>query len=233
MPLILGHEGAGVVQETGEGVTLVEPGDRVLLNWVPSCGRCYTCTTGRSYICETVWKTFGVLQDKAHKGDQGYDLMSGVGCMAEYAIVDEKGAVKLPASVPFDVASVVGCAVMTGVGAVINVAKVKPGASVAVFGAGGLGLNAINGASLVSAGKIIAVDIHDWKLDYSKEFGATHTINAAREDPIARVKEITDGKGADYTFETAGRPRTHRQAYEAARIAGTIVMIGALGYGVE
>lgn len=233
LPLVLGHEGAGVVEKVGERVTLVKPGDRVLLNWVPSCGTCYSCSSGRTYLCETVWSTFGVLQDKVRKGNQYFDLMSGVGCMAEYAVVDEKAAVEIPPEFPFDLASVVGCAVMTGVGAVINVAKVEPGASVAIFGAGGLGLNAINAASMVSADKIIAVDIHDWKLDYAKEFGATHTINALREDPVSRIKELTEGRGADYTFETAGTPKTHRQAYDAARIAGTVVMVGALGSGVE
>jgi S-(hydroxymethyl)glutathione dehydrogenase/alcohol dehydrogenase len=153
--------------------------------------------------------------------------MAGVGVMAEYSTVHRDNVIKIDPDVPLDKAALVGCAVMTGVGAALNTAKVKAGSSVAVFGAGGIGLNVIQGAALAGAERIIAVDLADKKLEFAQQFGATHTVNPENDgDPVARIKELTGGEGADYAFECIGIPATVSQSYEAVRKGGTAVVVG-------
>lgn len=238
MPMVLGHEGAGIVEAVGPNVTLVKPGDHVVLSWVPSCGVCHSCTTGRMYLCDTAAQFMyeGLMLDgtiRMRKGAQRIRHMNMLSTFAERAIVPESACIPIRKDMPLDRAALLGCAVMTGVGAALNTARVEAGSAVAVFGCGGVGLNVVQGAALAGAGRIIAVDLLDNKLNYARTFGATHTINAAREDPIARIKELTDGAGADYAFDAVGHPQLVRQGFEATRRGGTVIIIGMMGPGVE
>lgn len=233
LPMIPGHEGAGIVQEVGPGVTKVKPGDHVVLAWVPVCGRCYFCLKGQPYLCMSKDKTRGgTMLDGTYrlkKGDLNIGKMLGVGSFSEYNVVNEENVVKIDQDIPFDVAAVVGCAAMTGVGAAINTAKVKWGSTVVVLGIGGVGLYVTQGAALSHASKIIAVDVLDNKLEFAKRFGATHLINATRENPVERVLEITDGIGADYAFEVLGKPETARSTINMIRRGGSAVIVGLPG----
>ena len=230
-PAILGHEGAGVVQEIGDGVTAVQPGDHVILSWRPSCGRCSYCVTGRPQLCQTIGMALlqGYLPDgttRFHKGDTEIRIFTGVGSFSEYTVVPEAGVVKIRKDVPLDAAALVGCGVMTGVGAAINTAKVEAGSSVAVIGCGGVGLNVIQGAVLAGAEKIIAIDLNPKKLEFAKQFGATHFINPDDGDPVTQVLGLTDGLGVEYAFEVIGRADTAVQAYNSIRPGGTAVVVG-------
>jgi S-(hydroxymethyl)glutathione dehydrogenase / alcohol dehydrogenase len=230
-PAILGHEGAGVVQEIGEGVTAVQPGDHVILSWRPSCGRCGYCVTGRPQLCQTIGMALlqGYLPDgttRFHKGDTEIRIFTGVASFAEYTVVPETGVVKIRKDVPLEAAALVGCGVMTGVGAVINTAKVEAGSSVAVIGCGGVGLNVIQGAVLAGAEKIIAVDLNPKKLELARQFGATRCVNPADGDSVTQVLGLTDGLGVDYAFEVIGRADTAVQAYNSIRPGGTAVVVG-------
>lgn len=229
LPIVLGHEGAGIVEEIGSGVTAVKPGDHVVLSWVPNCGRCSFCVVGRPYLCQARALTRGgTMLDgtrRLRKGTQEYNHMLGVSTMAEYTVVPEISIVPIDPDIPLKEAALIGCGVMTGVGAVINTAKVEPGSQVAVFGAGGVGLNVIQGAVLASAETIIAVDLLDRKLEFAKQFGATHLINASTENPVEKIKEITEG-GVDYAFEAIGSGAVIAQAYQSTRRGGTAVVIG-------
>jgi len=233
LPCIPGHEGAGVIQEIGQRVTNVKPGDHVLLLWVPVCGTCYYCLRGQPYLCMEKDKTRGgAMTDgtyRLRKGSQDIHSMMGVGCFSEYNVVTERNVLPIDPSIPFNIAAVVGCGVITGVGAVINKAQVKPGSSVAVMGAGGVGLNVIQVAILANATKIVAIDILDNKLELAKLFGATHVINASREDPIEKVMEITEGIGVDYAFEVIGSAETTLTAYKLIRRGGYAVVVGVPG----
>jgi len=233
LPCIPGHEGAGVVQEVGPGVTKVKAGDPVLLMWVPVCGQCYYCLRGQTYLCAEKDKTrSGTMLDgtcRLRKGSQDIHSTLGVGCFTEYNVVSEQSVLPIDPSIPFDMAAVVGCGVITGVGAVINKAKVKPGSSVAVVGVGGVGLNVIQGAVLANATKIMAIDILDSKLELARQFGATHVINASKEDPLERVMEITQGIGADYAFEAVGTAEAALTAYNLIRRGGCVVVVGVPG----
>ncbi|HXG20024.1 MAG TPA: Zn-dependent alcohol dehydrogenase [Methylomirabilota bacterium] len=230
-PAVLGHEGAGVVQEIGADVASVSPGDHVILSWRPSCGKCSYCVTGRPQLCQTSSMQIlqGYLPDgttRLHKGEREIRHFTGVASFAEYAVVPEAGVVKIRPDVPLDAAALVGCGVMTGVGAVINTAKVPPGASVVVLGCGGVGLNVVQGAVLAGAEKIIAVDLNPQKLAWAKQFGATHVVNPADGDPVTQVLGLTDGLGAEYAFEVIGRADTIVQAYHAIRPGGMAVVVG-------
>ncbi len=191
-PAVLGHEGAGIVEEVGGDVTAVKPGDHVILSWRPSCGKCGYCVTGRPQLCQTIGMALlqGYLPDgtsRLHKGGTEIKHFTGVSSFAEYAVVPETGIVKIRTDVPLEAAALVGCGVMTGVGAVINTAKVEPGSSVAVIGCGGVGLNAVQGAVLAGAEKIIAIDLNPKKLELAKQFGATHFVNPKDGDPVTQV----------------------------------------------
>jgi NDMA-dependent alcohol dehydrogenase len=229
-PSVLGHEAAGTIAEVGEGVTEVAVGDRVMISWIAICGKCRFCVEGRPALCDMGARATITLPDGTSrlKDADGNTLnhFAGVSVMAEYATMHKDNVIKLEVDVGADKAALVGCAVMTGVGAVINTAQVEAGSSVVVFGSGGIGLNAIQGAALAGAEKIIAVDVEDKKLEFAQTFGATHTVNPNSDgDPVAKVLEMTGG-GADYAFECIGRASTIEQCYNAIRKGGTAVVVG-------
>ncbi|MFQ5795091.1 MAG: zinc-binding dehydrogenase [Candidatus Bipolaricaulia bacterium] len=231
LPAILGHEGAGIVEMVGDGVTTVKKGDHVIPLWRTSCGQCEWCLGGRPALCDVGFqiRSTGRLMDgtsRFRKGETEIKHALGVSTFASYSVMMEQAVVKIHDDVPLEIAALVGCGVITGVGAVINAAKVRPGSSVAVFGTGGVGLNVIQGAALVSAEKIIAIDLLDNKLALAQEMGATHSVNASRTEPVAEIKELTDGQGVDYAFEVIGLPETISQAVEALRKRGTAVIVG-------
>jgi S-(hydroxymethyl)glutathione dehydrogenase/alcohol dehydrogenase len=233
LPMALGHEGAGVVQAVGAGVAGFAPGDHVVLSFIPACGHCYFCERHESHLC-VAGSPDGRMPDGSNRlrlGSQEVRAMAMLGCMAEYAVVPAMSLLKIDRSIPLDRAALVGCSVMTGVGAVMHTAKVRPGATVAVFGCGGVGLSAIQGARLVGAKRIIAVDVLDAKLDYARHFGATHTVNAGG-NPVEAVKELTGGWGVDYCFEVTGKTAVMTQAYAAPRRGGTVCVIG-IGHYTE
>ncbi|MBE3111951.1 MAG: Zn-dependent alcohol dehydrogenase [Acidobacteria bacterium] len=225
-PLVMGHEGAGVVEKVGDGVTSVKAGDHVVFSWVASCGVCRNCSRGKPYLCsDTPLSTMKDGSTRLKRGDVKLFHQTGVSSFAEYTVMHETSMVKIREDAPLDKAALVSCGVLTGVSAVVNAAKVELGSSVAVFGCGGVGLNVIQGAKMVGATKIIAVDRLENKLAMAKEFGATHSVNATTEDAVARIKEITGG-GVDYAFEVIGMPEVVAQAFDATDAAGTTVMVG-------
>jgi S-(hydroxymethyl)glutathione dehydrogenase/alcohol dehydrogenase len=229
-PTVLGHEAAGVIAELGEGVTDLRVGDHVVVSWIPMCGKCRYCVEGRPALCDAAAKATLTLPDGTSrlKDAAGKTLnhFAGCGVMAEYATLHRDSVIPIDSDVPLDKAALVGCAVMTGVGAAINTAKVRPGSTVAVFGAGGIGLNVIQGAALAGAQMIIAVDLADKKLEFAQRFGATHIVNPSSDgDAVARIAALTGG-GADYTFEAIGAPKVIEQAWNATRKGGTCVVVG-------
>ncbi|OLC16190.1 MAG: alcohol dehydrogenase [Candidatus Rokubacteria bacterium 13_1_40CM_69_27] len=231
LPAILGHEGAGVVADVGPGVTSVKPGDHVIPLWRLSCGVCEYCSDGRPALCNAGMQVrmTGRLPDGTTRFSlDGKEIkhFAGVSTFSEYSVVPEGAVLKIPPELPLDRAALLGCAVITGVGAVINCARVRPGSSVVVFGTGGVGLNAVQGARIAGAEKIVAVDLLDRKLEFAKKFGATHTVNAAQGDPVAQVRALTGGRGVDYAFEVIGLPKTIRQAYDCLAKRGMAVVVG-------
>ncbi len=228
LPVVLGHEAAGVVEAVGEGVDSVRPGDHVVLLFAPACGRCRYCDAGRPHLCEMRYRVRGKMPDGTTRLRwRGQDLhhFTCVSSWAERAVVPESGVLRISEEVPFTVAALLGCAVTTGVGAVINTARVEVGASVAVFGAGGVGINVVQGARIAGAAVIIAVDLLEHRLEAARRFGATHTVNAREEDPVRMIQSLTRG-GADYAFEVIGRPPVVRQAVECLARGGVAVAIG-------
>ncbi|HEY8475624.1 MAG TPA: Zn-dependent alcohol dehydrogenase [Chloroflexota bacterium] len=236
LPTVLGHEAAGTVVACGEGVDGLRPGQKVIFSFRPNCGHCFYCHQGHPVLCEGRQSPYGTFLDgrtRLSKNGQPIYHMARVASFAEHAVTLAEQLVPIPDEMPLPPAALIGCAVMTGVGAVMNTAQVQPGSSVAVIGCGGVGLNVIQGARLAGANTIIAVDLLDNKLDYARRFGATHVVNAGREDPVQRVKELTRGRGADYTFEVIGRGATIRQAVDAARPRGTVTIVGMAPSGEE
>jgi Zn-dependent alcohol dehydrogenase len=234
LPAVLGHEGSGTVVAIGEGVTLVKPGDRVILSFVPNCGHCPSCETGRPYLCDEHARTTGKLFDNTSRLHTlaGQDLthMGKVACFADHAVVPEAGCVPAPAGLDFPQMALIGCSVTTGVGAALFNAGVQPGDSVAVIGCGGVGLNVLQGARLAGATTIVAVDVKAAALDFARKFGATHTVNARTEDAVERVKAITGG-GAQWAFEAYGGGATTRMAVDMLRKRGTAVIVGIAPIG--
>lgn len=224
LPIVLGHEGAGIVERVGEGVTTVGPGHHVVLSWMPNCGRCYYCVTGRPNLCDHPREL--APGSGMWIGDLRLNILGHVGSFAEYTVVPEAGAVPIREEMPLDRASLLGCGVMTGVGAAINTARVRPGSTVAVFGCGGVGLNVIQGAALAGAGRIIAVDLTEDKLEFARRFGATDGVNAAEQDPVEAIKGLTGDAGADYGFEAIGDPQAMEQTYASVRKGGVAVIAG-------
>jgi S-(hydroxymethyl)glutathione dehydrogenase/alcohol dehydrogenase len=222
LPLVPGHEGAGEVVELGPGVTGPPVGTHVILSWIPPCGSCYLCLGGQPNLCVSAR---GTAPPALALDGEPVNAALGVGVFAEEAVVDARAAIPIPDDVPFDVAAVVGCAVLTGVGAVVNTARVRPGASVVVIGCGGVGLNVIQGAKLAGAAPVLAVDRFEEKLAAALRFGATHTTTP--EGLGDAVAELTEGRGFDYAFEVVGRSATIRQAWQATRRGGTTVVVGA------
>ena len=231
MPIILGHEGSGVVEDIGAGVKSVKPGDHVIPIWRVSCGTCEYCTGGRPALCDigTEMRFSGLMADGTTRfsvGGEPVRHFTGVSSFSELSVMSEAAVLKIPKDFPLDKAAVLGCGVITGVGAVANGARVKMGSTVAVFGCGGIGLNAVQGARIVGARRIIAVDVAEQKLEYARTMGATHTVNAAEVDVVAAIKDLTDGRGVDYAFEAIGITETIEQAYAATKKMGTCVVIG-------
>ncbi len=226
LPFVMGHEGSGIVTEIGEGVSALSPGDHVVFSLTAQCGHCRNCSLGRANLCDTYVRGSGVMHDGTTRmSKDGITYYHGLATFSEETIVLASSAVKVRDDVPLEKLCLIGCGVMTGVGAVINRAKVKTGSTVAVFGCGGVGLNVVQGAVLASAAKIIVVDKVDLKLEMARQMGATHFINATTEDPIKRIMNITKG-GVDYSFEVIGFPHTIRQAFDSVRPGGTAVMVG-------
>jgi S-(hydroxymethyl)glutathione dehydrogenase/alcohol dehydrogenase len=236
MPLVLGHEASGLVVETGPGVEGLKEGDHVVLALVPSCGRCRPCREGRPNFCEVGGRmaATGTLADGTSRlSVNGTELhhFNSVSSLADYAVVPESAAVAIRQDMPLDVAALFGCAVITGYGAVVNTARVEAGASVAVWGCGGVGLNCIQSARLAGAATILAIDVSSEKLEAARRFGATTVVNAQADDPVSAVRDATGGLGADYVFEAIGREETVRQAWDAARAGGTVVVVGMIPKG--
>jgi alcohol dehydrogenase len=230
VPLVPGHEGAGEIVEVGPGVHDVKVGDHMCFTFNVSCGRCRRCLEGRPYICERAVspRAAGTLLSGAtrlHRGKERINHASGVSCFAEYAVVDRGSVVVIDHSLPLDLAALFGCAVVTGVGAVVNTAQVRPGSTVAIVGLGGVGLSGLMGAALAGAGKIIAIDLSDDKLGLARQLGATDTVNAGQTDHVQQVHDLTGG-GVDYAFDFAGTIKAMETAYLVTRWGGTTVSAG-------
>ena len=234
MPAVLGHEGSGVVEAVGEGVTMVKPGERVILSFVPNCGHCHSCESGHPHLCDEHGRTSGKLFDGTSRlhtvAGQDCAHMGKVACFAEYAVVPEAGCIPAPTTIDFAQMALIGCSVTTGVGAAVFNARVQPGDSVAVIGCGGVGLNVIQGARLAGATTIIAVDVKDAALAFAGKFGATHAVNARTEEAVARVQAITGG-GAHFAFEAYGGGATTKMAVDMVRKRGTAVIVGIAPVG--
>ncbi len=230
MPMVLGHEAAGEVVECGPGVHDLKPGDHVVMVFAPSCGECIACQEGHPGRCEPGQQANGagtLLGGSIRLSQNGQPVYHhvGVSAFAEYAVVNRGSLVKIDASLPFDEAALFGCAVLTGVGAALNTAQVFPGARVGVVGLGGVGLNALFGAKVAGASRIVAIDIHDDKLELAKQLGATDTVNAKDADAIQKVKDLTNG-GVDFGLEMAGSVQAMELAYRITRRGGTTVTAG-------
>lgn len=230
-PIVLGHEGAGVVEEVGEGVTSVKPGDKVVISWVPQCGECFFCQRDQGYLCErasAALATGGLLDGTTRMKSQGSPLfqMAASGTFSEVTIVPEIGAVKIDDDIDMRVAALIGCGVLTGVGAAMNTANIRKGDTVAVVGCGGVGLNVIQGARIAGAGEIIAIDMNETKLQMAKEFGATATVNASQTDPVSQVMAMTGERGADVALEVIGLQQTIDQTITMTRRGGQAVLVG-------
>jgi S-(hydroxymethyl)glutathione dehydrogenase / alcohol dehydrogenase len=233
LPIVLGHEGAGIVEAVGSDVASVKPGDHVICSWNPSCGRCFYCDRDQPILCEpfTRHQPQGHLLDGASRlSVDGRKLhhFSVVSSHAEYCVVPESGAIVVPKEIPFDRACLIGCGVMTGVGGAARVARIDGGSSVAVIGCGAVGLNAVQGAMLQRADTIIALDRDPARLAMAKLFGATHTVDAGSNDVVAQIKALTGGRGADYVIESAGHEQAFRLSPEILRPGGRLVWLGKI-----
>ncbi|HEX2500064.1 MAG TPA: Zn-dependent alcohol dehydrogenase [Methylomirabilota bacterium] len=224
-PVVAGHEAAGVVDEVGPGVTRVRPGDRVVVSLLRTCGACVPCLTGAAYLCEG---RFALLTEHRLHARTGQPLNLGirVAGFAEATVVDQSQLVSVPADLRLDRACLLACGVITGVGAVLNTAQLTPGSSAVIIGAGGVGVNAIQGAALAGASPLVAVDIVPAKLPVARTFGATHAVDGRHADLPRLVRELTGGRGADYVFVTVGNPAVVSQALTLARRGGTVVLVG-------
>jgi Zn-dependent alcohol dehydrogenase len=239
--LVMGHEGVGIVTQIGPEVTSLKVGDAVLLNWAIPCYDCFQCHEGNEHICEVNSAvTAGNKRAGGHAHFEGtlhqnnpIEKAFSLGTMAEYCLVREAACVKMEVDMPFSSAAIVGCGVMTGVGSVLNAAAVKEGSSVVVLGTGGVGLNVLQGAKIAKAGKIIAIDINQSRLEMALEYGATHTILASKDDigllqAAQQVKELCDGRGADYAFECTAIPALGAAPLAMVRNAGTAVQVSGI-----
>ena len=243
MPMVLGHEASGIVREVGptgrtesesQGIAEFAAGDHVVFSWVPICGRCHYCVTGRGALCEpggeaniagTLLNGARRFTDSRSQPPQACNHHLGVSAFSQFTVAAQESLVRIDHTLPLGVAALFGCAVITGVGAVLNTARVRSGSSVAIFGMGGVGLSAVMGARAAGAYPIIAVDRVPDKLKLARELGATHTINAVQDDPVVAIKEVGGG-GADYVFEGVGNETVLIQAYESTRRGGTTITIG-------
>ncbi len=231
MPMAMGHEGAGVVESVGAGVTRCKPGDHVVLTFIPSCGKCRWCLSGHSHACvEGAGLAKGPQRDGTYRlrnsAGQNVGQFCMLGAFSEYVIANQDQVCVIEKEFPLDVVCLVGCGVAGGFGAVVHRAQVTPGSSVLVVGVGGVGMNVVQGARAVGATTIVAADVVERKLEWAKNFGATHVVNSGKEDLVARVMEITGGAGVDYAFEAISTPATIAQAFAATGKLGTVIVIG-------
>ena len=222
-PYLLGHEAAGTVEAVGPDVTSITPGAFVVLNWRAVCGECRACMRGRPWYC---FATHNAAQSMTLADGTALSPALGIGAFAEKTLVAAGQATKVDARARPEAAGLLGCGVMAGFGAAVNTGGVQRDDTVAVFGCGGVGDAAIAGAALVGARTIIAVDLDPRKLEWARTFGATHTVDASKENPVERVRELTDGNGADVCIEAVGRPEVLKQAFYARDLAGTVVQVG-------
>ena len=222
-PFLLGHEAAGTVESVGERVTHVEPGDFVILNWRAVCGECRACKRARPWYC---FNTFNASQPMTLTDGTELTPALGIGAFADKTLVQELQCTKVDPAADPAVAGLLGCGVMAGLGAAVNTGAVTRDDTVAVIGCGGVGDAAIAGARVVGAKQIIAVDTDNKKLNWARDFGATHTINARELDPVQTIQDLTDGNGADVVIDAVGRPETWKQAFYARDLAGTVVLVG-------
>lgn len=231
-PLVLGHEGAGIVESVGSKVTRCRPGDRIVVNWLPACETCPTCLNGRHNLCERLVST--TFQALLVDGTSRLSTTDGLtlkhflsaATMAEHAVIDESSVVPIPEGVPFEVAAVIGCAVATGVGAVINTAQAKPGLPAAVIGCGGVGLSSVMGCRLAGCSPIVAVDVMDSKLDFAKALGADEALNSASSADAAKALRALTGGGPEYIFDSVGAASTIELSIKAVRPGGTATIVG-------
>ena len=225
LPAVYGHEAAGVVRELGSGVSRVRPGDRVVVSLLRSCGRCFFCVQDEPHLCEG---EFPGDRDAKLRTEDGEPVLQAMhtGAFAEQIVVHESQLAVVPPSLPLDVAALLGCAVITGYGAVVDRAAVPRGSSVVVIGTGGVGLNAVQGAALSGADPVLGVDVSEAKLGSARAFGATHVIDAASDDVVSGVRRLTGGRGADYVFVTVGRAAAIEQGLVCVRRGGTLVVVG-------
>src|SRR6266508_1841424 len=236
LPMVLGHEAAGIVEEVGAGVTSVTPGDHIIFSFRTHCGRCLYCSTGRTILCDGYTSArWGMLDGTFRLTQNGKTInqMARIGTFSERVVCPAEMLVPIRKEMPWPQAALVGCCVPTGVGAVTRCAEVEAGASVLVVGCGGVGLNVVQGARLAGAGIIAAADLLDNKLTYAKEFGATHTFNASRDNVVDRVRELTAGRGVDYAFDAIGGEATTLQILDAIRPGGIAVIVGMAAMNVR
>ena len=236
LPMVLGHEAAGIVEEVGAGVTNVKLGDHVIFSFRPHCGRCLYCSIGRSILCDGhTSPRWGMLDGTYRLKRDGQDIhqMARIGTFSERVVCPAEMLVPIRKEMPWPQAALMGCCVPTGVGAVTRCALVEAGASVLVIGCGGVGLNVVQGARLAGASIILAADLLDSKLQYAKEFGATHTINARADNVVDRARELTTGRGVDYAFDAIGGEATTLQIVEAIRPGGLAVIVGMAALNVR
>jgi len=228
VPIVLGDEGSGIVEAAGRAVRGVKEGDHVILSWSPACGLCHYCVIGRPVLCERRSTRPGTLPDGttrlSRKGEPLYHFGT-VASHSDFTTIPESCAIPIRNDMPLETAALIGCSVMTGVGSVLNTAQVPAGASMAVFGTGGIGLNVIQGGALVGANPIVAVDVLPNKLEYARHMGATHGVDASKDDPVEAIRDITR-RGADFTFVAVGNTKAITQAWEATAHGGQCVLIG-------
>jgi len=224
-PMVLGHEGAGTVEAVGDGVTRVRVGDRVVASFVPVCGKCWWCLHDQTHLC-AYSATVGSKPRVERADGSTAPAMTGLGTFSDVMAVDEASVVPVQTDLPDEQLALIGCGVTTGVGAALNTARIVPGSSVAVLGCGGVGQSVIQGARIAGAARIIAIDPAELKRSSGEQQGATDLIDPSDGDPVSAVREITGGRGPDYTFEVIGLPETVQQAYAMARRGGTVVVVG-------
>jgi S-(hydroxymethyl)glutathione dehydrogenase/alcohol dehydrogenase len=224
-PMVLGHEGAGVVEEVGPEVTTVRPGDRVICSWVTACGACRSCVSGETRLCQELGLGWMEPRLRSASGITA-SRMLGIGSFAEATVVDERALVKVETDLPDEQLALIGCGVTTGVGAALNTAAVEPGSSVAVFGCGGVGQSAVQGARIAGAARIIAVDPVELKRETALRFGATDAVDPTAGDAVEAIQELTGGRGVDYAFEISGVEGALEPAYRSVRRGGALVLVG-------
>jgi S-(hydroxymethyl)glutathione dehydrogenase/alcohol dehydrogenase len=228
LPMVGGHEGAGIVEEVGPGVTRVQAGDHVIISWVATCEKCFFCTHDQPQLCQSGLAAFGNMDDGTTRLKIGEETIYhglNAATFAESTIIRETAVVPIPKDIPFGVAALVGCGVTTGVGAAVHTGDIQKGERAAVIGCGGVGLSVIQGAKIAGAGKIIAIDPVESRRRAAKKFGATDVVEAG-DDATEKVKELTDGMGADAVFEVVGKPALQQQAYDMTRAGGRAILVG-------